>query len=248
VPGSHGTLKTWLRRRLGANAYWRAKRILDRFVLRYRNKSWAQSGEDLFLAAYFGDRRDGAFVDVGAFHPRRFSNTWRLYRRGWRGLNIDATPGSMRLFDALRPGDTNVEAVVSDSPEPVRFSSWGLHAENTMDPAQTRAMRKARGAPDAVIEATPRTLTDLLDASPLRDRRLDLLSVDAEGNDLAVLHSLDWSRYHPRIVIAEVFAADVDVLLASGLYAFVTRQGYRLVAWHRPSAIFERREDADRSV
>jgi hypothetical protein len=31
----------------------------------------------------------GFFVDVGCFHPLFYSNTWKLYKKGWRGVNID---------------------------------------------------------------------------------------------------------------------------------------------------------------
>ena len=64
----------------------------------YAEKSWSQEGEDMILLRFFEYRRDGFYVDVGAHHPRRFSNTCALYRRGWHGINIDATPGAMQAF------------------------------------------------------------------------------------------------------------------------------------------------------
>lgn len=42
---------------------------------------------------------DGIYVDVGAFHPTKFSNTHLFYLNGWRGINIEARPGSKKLFD-----------------------------------------------------------------------------------------------------------------------------------------------------
>ena len=59
------------------------------------------------------DKMDGFYVDVGAFHPTLFSNTYFFYLNGWRGLNIEARPGSKQLFDKLRPKDINVEIGVS---------------------------------------------------------------------------------------------------------------------------------------
>jgi hypothetical protein len=43
----------------------------------------------------------------------RFSNNYRLYQKGWMGLNIDANPGSMAVFKRLHPRDINVEVAVS---------------------------------------------------------------------------------------------------------------------------------------
>lgn len=225
---------------LGPARYGRLKQALDRFAFRYRQRSYGQFGEDLFLAAYFRDRDDGVYVDVGAFHPRQFSNTQLLYERGWRGLNVDATPGSMRLFAALRPRDVNVEVAISDEPGAVSLHSWGLHAENTTTPDQARAATDALGPAAEVVEVEARTLSEVLDASPFRGGPIDVLSVDAEGHDLRVLRSLDWSRYQPRIVVTELYASDLEAVLASERYAFLRKQGYRLVSWHRPSLIFER--------
>jgi hypothetical protein len=51
----------------------------------------------------------GFYIDVGAHHPFRYSNTHMLYRRGWRGINIDPIPGAKIAFDRFRPGDINLE-------------------------------------------------------------------------------------------------------------------------------------------
>src|SRR5665213_3547525 len=82
-------------------------------------ESYAQEGEDLILAGFFGGligMRPGFFVDVGAHHPWRLSNTYFFYIRGWTGINIDAMPGSMREFDAHRPKDINIEVAIGDNP------------------------------------------------------------------------------------------------------------------------------------
>src|SRR5689334_5444047 len=81
---------------------------------RYFRHSFAQEGEDLVRASFFEGRRNGFFVDVGAHHPKRFSNTYHFYLfRERRGINIDATPGSMTAFRRARPEDINIEAAVS---------------------------------------------------------------------------------------------------------------------------------------
>ena len=53
--------------------------------------SFSQEGEDLLIDRMFDGQSVGFYVDVGAHHPTRFSNTYLLYLRGWRGINIDAT-------------------------------------------------------------------------------------------------------------------------------------------------------------
>jgi hypothetical protein len=49
----------------------------------------------MVLSRLFGPRKSGFFIDIGAHHPFRYSNTYMFYKKGWRGINIDATPGSI---------------------------------------------------------------------------------------------------------------------------------------------------------
>src|SRR6476646_5268501 len=71
---------------------------------RYGYRSYSQEGEDRVLASLLFKIRggkevtDGFYVDVGAHHPFKYSNTCFFYARGWQGINIDAWPGSMAAF------------------------------------------------------------------------------------------------------------------------------------------------------
>src|SRR5581483_2050578 len=85
---------------------------------------YSQEGEDLIASRLFDGKANGFFVDVGAHHPIRHSNTYLLYRRGWRGINIDATPGSMAAFRRLRPEDINIECLVANDPSSRRFYTF----------------------------------------------------------------------------------------------------------------------------
>src|SRR5262249_6126797 len=75
--------------------------------------SYSQQGEDMILHCLFQGHGRGFYVDVGAHHPTRYSNTYFFYLRGWRGINIDAMPGSMALFRHVRSEDINVECAIA---------------------------------------------------------------------------------------------------------------------------------------
>jgi hypothetical protein len=52
-------------------------RFFPRFsAIAYSRRSYSQEGEDLILAGLIGDRPRGFYVDIGAHHPHRFSNTF----------------------------------------------------------------------------------------------------------------------------------------------------------------------------
>ena len=97
---------------------------------KYYTKSYAQDGEDLVLRSLFYNLPVGFYIDIGAHHPKRFSNTYLFYKKGWSGINIDAMPGSMRIFNKLRPRDTNIEAAVSDQKDKLCYYMFNEPAFN----------------------------------------------------------------------------------------------------------------------
>jgi hypothetical protein len=189
---------------------------------------FSKFGEDIALGALIGKQRQGIYVDVGCFHPKKFSNTYFLYRRGWRGINIDMEAHKVALFDLARRGDFNITAAVSDLTTPLYISSARAHS---LESALTTS-----GAHHTQI--VPRTLTAIIDASPFRGKAIDVLSVDAEGHDIHVLRSLDFARYRPRFVIAEVLAKRIEDILASDVHGWLEQHGYVLRSWTVCSVIY----------
>src|SRR3954447_19241521 len=94
------------------------RQMRDGALSPYARMAFSQEGEDLLLARMFEHQRRGLYVDVGAHHPRRFSNTHLLPARAWRGINIDATPGSIVAFRRERPRDINLEVAITSAQEP----------------------------------------------------------------------------------------------------------------------------------
>lgn len=190
--------------------------------------SFSQEGEDLILARIFEDQPRGFYVDVGAHHPRRFSNTELLYRRGWRGMNIDAAPGSMRAFKRLRSRDINLEVGVAATSETRPFYVFNEPALNTFDAERAKEIEKPPYKVVSVENVRCAPLSELLREH--RIDRLDLLTVDAEGYDFQVLQTLDWTATRPRVVLTEQFSTDVAQLLTSERHAFLAERDYQLVA------------------
>lgn len=184
-------------------AWHRARR--PRGPAAHAMSAYAQQGEDQILRTLLQYRPDpGFYVDVGAHHPWHFSNTYAFYRRGWRGINVDATPGSMRAFEKARPRDVNVECAVASERRLLVFREFdnpemnGLCDESTDLRGAPRTGREVRRT-----EMVTRTLADVLDAHLPPGQHVDFLSVDVEGFDLDVLRSNDWDRYRPSVVVAE---------------------------------------------
>ncbi|HWR59941.1 MAG TPA: FkbM family methyltransferase, partial [Thermodesulfovibrionales bacterium] len=97
----------------------------------FRTWSYSQEGEDLILRRIFSNITNGFYVDIGAHHPKRFSNTYLFYRQGWCGINIDAMPGSMKLFNKFRPRDINLEFAVANGNNKMTYYEFNLPALNS---------------------------------------------------------------------------------------------------------------------
>ena len=71
------------------------------------------------IKEFFVNKNNGKYVDLGAFHPMRLSNTYLLYKKGWNGINIDIHSFSIDLFNYLRPNDINFNMAVSNKNEDI---------------------------------------------------------------------------------------------------------------------------------
>ena len=69
---------------------------------------------------FFGDFV-GTYVDIGCYHPIKYSNTALLHKKGWRGVNIDLNKTSIALFNVCRKNDLNIIACLSDKIEEVEI-------------------------------------------------------------------------------------------------------------------------------
>lgn len=199
-----------------------------------------QEGEDILLKQLLYNQDSNFFVDVGAHHPIRFSNTYSLYQSGWRGVNIDATPGSMRLFQELRPEDINIEAVISDLHEPLCFYIFEEGALNTSD-AKLAQEYIASGWPlQKTVALKPQRLSAVLDRSVPCGMEIGMMSIDVEGHELHVLQSNDWEKYRPHIIVLELLDTPLCKLEEHPVSLFLRTQGYTPSSFLRRSAFFTR--------
>src|ERR1700730_19446246 len=151
--------------------------ILDAFV----NLAYSQDGEDLILRRLFEGQRIGFYVDVGAHHPFRFSNTCFFHRAGSMGINIDPNPDAIKTFRRDRPSDINVCVGVSDTAGDLSFHFFNEPALNTFD--ADLASERARIPGYRLLEIrriAVRRLDDLLTEYLPRDQAIDFLSIDVE--------------------------------------------------------------------
>jgi hypothetical protein len=210
-------------------------------------RTWSHEGEDRILARLFaatpGQR--GFYVDVGAHHPMRFSNTFLFYRLGWRGVNIDATPGSMREFDKKRPRDINLEVGVGTTARTIPFYMFNEPALNSFDQelSESRAGGPYRIAQVVDVPVTP--LADVLGGRLPGENMPSFLNVDVESRDLDVLQSNDWSTFRPTYVLAEVLESTIEDVARGPVSELLASVGYQFFAKTANTAFYQLKTRAE---
>jgi FkbM family methyltransferase len=194
-------------------------------------KSFANDGEDLILKRIFGKQEEGFYVDVGAHHPKQFSNTYAFYQKGWRGINIDAMPGSMELFNKLRPRDINIEKAISDKKETLTYYRFNVPAINSFSKelsVERNGVGNYRITSRLKIETI--TLEEVLDTYLPKGQGIDFLTIDVEGLDYQVLRSNNWEKYQPSVILIEAGQLTCEEALAVEISTFLKEKGYYLIA------------------
>ena len=196
------------------------------------NRSWSQEGEDQILRRIFEQQSTGFYVDVGAHHLKRFSNTFFFYKRGWQGINIDAMPGSMALFNRARPRDTNLEIGIGTEESQLDYYVFNEPALNgfSKELSQERNDANSEYQIQKVIQVSVRPLSSVLDHNLPKGQKIDFISIDVEGLDLEVLKSNDWSKYKPKFVLVEILGSGLHEIEHSKIGQFLSDAGYTIYA------------------
>jgi FkbM family methyltransferase len=185
-------------------------------------RSYGQFGEDALIQKLFKKREKGTYVDVGAFHPTLYSNTYALYKKGWQGLVIDPNDKIGPLFRAFRPRDKFIQMGIGE-PFTKIYREYEDPAYNTfVEGFVTRPPLKERP-----VFTIP--LSALLDREKIK--HVDFLNVDVEGMDLEVLKTHDWA------IIPDVIA--VETTLGGEAHMFLQEKGYLLAGKAGPTLILK---------
>lgn len=155
--------------------------------------------------------KPGFFIEIGAYDGVTQSNSVLLEARGWRGLLIEANPGSYARAVRARPkAFVEHAACVGFEFEPkwTTITDVGLMSmtsESLMDSA-TRAewLKRGEGFSKRArqeIDVPTTTISALLDKHAVE--RVDLLLLDVEGAEIEVLKGIDFERHAPIHIVAE---------------------------------------------
>lgn len=242
----------WLQRRIRQNeaifAAAREARDLISLAKGLKRGTFSQHGEDAFIHALLGGQQHGFYVDIGASHPFRISNTYMLYRMGWSGVTVEPIPALARLHKRWRPRDTLVQAAIGPETGELQFFEMFPSVLSTLDPA-TAERYVADGKAEILHRYPIKVVTPMeLVQEFAGNRTIDLLSMDIEGLDVRTIREIDFSRVRPRLLCiesnAQSDAAALDEHLAARDYERICLMGCNLIAASRESGLSASKQEA----
>lgn len=229
-------LKSWVPKKL----YQQYLRPFDfNHLQRLGKRIYSQEGEDILIERYLGIKSKGFYIDIGAHHPFRFSNTYYFYRQGWSGINIEPNPELFGLLSKHRPRDINLNIGLSNKPQDLTYYYFEEAAYNTF--SQEIAMQLIANNNILIRKEQFATTTlPLALKNFILPTQVDFLSIDTEGMDLDILMTNDWEQLRPQLILAELKANDTRSAWESKMNRYLEQKNYRLVSKLYNSILFER--------
>jgi len=179
--------------------------------------SYSQSGEDLLLWEYFGAKTNGFFLEAGANHPTKLSQTWLFELHGWEGILVEPVAKNCELLRQHRPRSQVFQCALG---APEQRGRAQISVAGGDDVLSGLAVND-----DVIVERMEevevRTLDEILVEAG--NPKLDFVSIDVEGMELQVLRGFDLMRHRPAMLLIE------DHLEHLLVYRHLVRHGYRVV-------------------
>ena len=214
------------------------------------NKSYSVGGIDLLLNYLYKDKFSGVYIDVGCNHPIDGNNTFLLYQKGWSGINVDLDSHVIKMFNYFRPKDYNANIAVSNSEEKVDLFFY--HERSTINTISKDVYNSRNKKIKEVKKIQATTLDSITKNSPYSDKKINLLSIDVEGNELNVLKGFDLKKYYPEVIVIEYldlvmeklefYNQNIDRIINSEIYKYLMNFNYHLVNWVHSDLVFVNNE------
>ena len=188
-------------------------------------------GEDLIIKRYFESLEKGFYVDVGAYHPFYWSNTYLLYKKKWEGINIDLTPLSIDVFNYARSGDYNFNLAITNKKK--KFINYYSRREmNTLATTSKEFAKTSFLKGCNVSKVKCSTLNNVISKTKFKNRQIDFLNIDTENTELEVLKSLNFRNYRPKLICIEIHHRNKKELKSNHVYNFLLKKKYKKI-WNK---------------
>ncbi len=203
---------------------------------------------NFFARLHFGQHglTKGFYMDIGAYHPFRQSNTAYFWLMGWKGVNVDASPRSIRIFKKIRKTDRNVWSAIVDAQTAAREKTISLYFNPNVD-----FDLSATCAPDEVarrkdwqtekVEVPCDSLANIVNKyAPSNNADFHFMNIDIEGFDESALQGMNGWKSKPQVLCVEVLhAVTIRDILDTATNSILEGNGYQMVGKTAASIVYK---------
>ena len=218
--------------------------ILNR-KLKYKKISYSLNAVDLIIDYIFKNTKKGIYIDIGAQHPISNNNTYLLFKRGWKGINIDLDKKNIDLFNISRPNDVNLNYAVSNKEGEAEL--YFYHETSPINTLSKEVQEYQKANVKEIKKIKTFTLNYILEKINFNEK-IDYMNIDVEGYEEKVLGGFDIKRYKPNVISVEYLDLKMKKLefknnnilnlLNSDLYKYFVDNNYYFVNWIHGDLIF----------
>ena len=171
-------------------------------------------------------KENGIFFEAGDNNGVDQSYTYLLEKDyNWSGILVEPSVNAYTQCVRNRPNSVTINAALTNNPDITEIvGDFDGHLMSSIN--GTRLNR----APSIKVPAT--TLTKIFDIYFI-NRQVDLMSIDVENYELEVLQGLNFQKYQPNYILAEIYTSSfnhVNTLLEQNGYKLLENiTGYNYV-------------------
>ena len=220
------------------------------YYSKYSKKSFSISYVDLVIDRMFSKIKKGVYIDLGCNHPIKYNNTYLLYKRGWSGINIDSDSKSILEFNKFRKNDHNVNALVSSEKQKIKY--YFYHDRSALNTVDVNLAKKRIAKPKKILSLNSTTLNLIIENSPFKKSKINLLSVDIENHEYEALKNFNFNEYKVDVIVVEytdlqqqkleIYNQSLESIVKSKIYNLLINQNYKLINWVNSDLIFARND------
>lgn len=163
---------------------------------------YSQNNEQSYITEYFNGKV-GKCIDIGAFHPYKFSNTRRLIELGWSAVLVEPAPSLFKIFEELYSTDNNItllNCAIGDTTDHVKFYESEGDAVSTTDEKHKEKWEKG-GVPFKEITVP---MMETVWFFNQYCKEVDFVSIDTEGTNMTVFRLIpDWVWQEIKLLCIE---------------------------------------------
>lgn len=155
---------------------------------------------------FFSNKTDGFFLDIGAFDGISINNTFHFEESGWNGICFEPFPEIYKELAKNRKCKT-INKALSNKTETRKFFKIDGYSSTLSGFVDTYTQEHIERI---VREIEEKNQTyDYIDvecttfSDEIKEKEIDLLSIDTEGSELMILESIDFSYYYIKVMVLE---------------------------------------------